>query len=273
MNAPATFTWNNGAWATTTPPNQLSACSPGLRLVTQIFRASGTYTPSPGLVTAVVDCVGGGGGGGGVNVGAGATATILSGGGGGAGGYSRATLAGSLVLGGVAVTVGAGGTGSEVGANGTGGSGYPTSFGTMCVANGGGGGNDAIYGTSTAGQPGFGGPAGVGDLNFSGSSGGGGTTKDLTGADQLVGLGGVGGAGPYGGGPAIAEAWVGANANGYSPAVNSGGGGSGGVVNQCVANTTANGGPGGSGICIVTEYLMLGTTSSCGCGATVQSVC
>ena len=101
----------------------------GTRIVLTAFRASGPYQPSPGLVTAVVECWGGGGGGGSVTW---LAATIgEGGGGGGSGGYSKKTLAAALVLGGVAVTVAGQ---AAPGANGT-----VTSFGAFCVANGGSG--------------------------------------------------------------------------------------------------------------------------------------
>src|SRR5262249_42638257 len=48
----------------------------------QVFTSSGTYTPSAGLVAALIECVGGGGAGGGV-AGPGASNSGVTGGGGG----------------------------------------------------------------------------------------------------------------------------------------------------------------------------------------------
>src|SRR5580704_13026830 len=123
------WVWNGSRWVCTS--------GSGMRVVTQVFHASAPYSPSPGLVTAVVECVGGGGGGGPC---AESTVTIGGGGGAGSGGYSRVTLAAALVLGGVNVTIGAGGFGGNPLPDGIANAGQPTTFGAMCVANGGGGG-------------------------------------------------------------------------------------------------------------------------------------
>src|SRR5262245_55472449 len=51
-----------------------------------VFTASGTYTPSPGIVGAILECIGGGGGGGAT---VGSASAARAGGGGGAGSYAR----------------------------------------------------------------------------------------------------------------------------------------------------------------------------------------
>src|SRR3954471_20116985 len=73
------------------------------RVTKQVFTASGTYTPTPGMVACVIECVGGGGGGGGAqsvggNNGAGA--------GGGGGGYSRTYATAATVGASQTVTIG-----------------------------------------------------------------------------------------------------------------------------------------------------------------------
>lgn len=223
------------------------------------YTATNQYWPSPGLTFLTVECVGGGGGSGAVysidvNHSGGA-------GGGGAGGYSRKTLTPAQVANGVAVTIGAGGAGGVVSPGGTGGA---TSFGTFCIANGGGGGN-GNNAAGAYGSPGAGAPAGSGDLALPGGDGGWGETiygTSTTNADIKSGRGGVG---PFGG--ASSEVAVGAGA--YSAGVpgkpTTGGGASGPVANQDAAGTSIPGAVGGSGICIVTEFYLAGQTTAAAC--------
>lgn len=212
----------------------------------QVFTTAGstlTYIPSPGLITAVVECIGGGGGGG--SAGPTGTATeVFAGGGGGSGGYSRKVLNAALVLGGVNVTVGAGGASMAAGG--------ATSFGALCVANGGGPGGSNNTGSGQLGSPGAGASAGVGDVVFVGSFG----TMGMTQVNVPAGMweaapGGRGGE-ILGGATSfpVAPGAIGGSA-GVNP---SGAGGSGAVVNQNMTSNTYPGGSGASGICIVTEY-------------------
>jgi hypothetical protein len=228
------WTWNGSQWI----------CNQGQQIVVQSFAASGIYQPSPGLVTLVVECIGGGGGGGG-SLG---TNAISSGGGGGSGGYSRKALSAALVRGGVIVTVGAGGTGATVGAGLYSGDGGPTSFGAMCVANGGHGGQGNTGGN---GEAGLGGLVGIGDLAVPGNPGTPGMSVPanvgMTAVNVVSGSGGaiMGG----GGAPLIAiptTALVG------NPGTGPGAGGGGGVLNQVSGGDP--GGSGASGLCLVTEY-------------------
>src|ERR1700720_4672748 len=69
----------------------------------QVFTSSGTYTPSAGLVTAIIECVGGGGGGGGSAF---SPTQVHGGGGGGAGGYARAYKTASQIGASQTVTIG-----------------------------------------------------------------------------------------------------------------------------------------------------------------------
>jgi hypothetical protein len=231
-------------------------CSPaaGVRVIAQVFRASGPYQPSPGLVTAVVECVGGGAGGGDV---AAVTGISGGGGGGGSGGYSRTALAAALVAGGVNVVVGAGG-GPQA-------NGGVTSFGAFCVANGGLGGTGFAGGGGIWGQPGFGASPGVGDIAFAGNAGTPGQNFDFTvenGGVSVIfaGMGGAsvfgGSAPPPGAGPGVTV--IGEPTGGLAP----GAGGVGNVANQSDLGSVQPGAPGAAGICIVTEYCWADSGSS-----------
>lgn len=220
---------------------------PTASVKTTVFKASGLYAPSPGLSSLVVECWGGGGGGG--NAAAASAEYIVAGGGGGSGGYSRVTLQLSQVLGGVVVTIGAGGP-SDSGASGT-------SFGALCVANGGGAGvgnnGETLYGGAGPGAA-----PGIGDVTFGGAVG------DI-GALQIQypsgtpletnatgGLGGV-----LMGGNQSLDVGVGNYAQGPNALPNTGAGGTGACINQSTHNNlTVLGGEGGSGLCIVTEYIV-----------------
>jgi hypothetical protein len=240
------WVWSGSRWVCTN--------TNGVRIVTQVFRASAPYTPSPGLITAVVECIGGGGGGGGAD--SGNATTVVSGGGGGSGGYSRVTLASGLVLGGVNVTIGAGGASQAAGG--------ATSFGALCVANGGGGG----FGNDASTEWGWGGPGGapgIGDVAFPGAGGQPGAIGPETSVVQQ----------PMGGwifgGTSTGQTVGGAVNGGLAGAPNTGAGGS-GAANNALAQVAVAGGAGGSGLCIVTEYCWADTVDDgCGCGPTGQA--
>lgn len=215
------------------------------QIAQQVFTASGTYTPTTGMVYCTVRGIGGGGGGGGAAAGGGQGG---SGAGGGSGGYSEITLTATTVGASQTVTIGAAGAAGSSGAGGTGGD---TSLGTLLVAKGGVGGavsnNNAGYGTAVGGGGGSG-ASGTGLIKISGGIGG--TSWNLAATDMSGGHGGVGAFGGPGSG-----GWVGsgtAAVAGTAAAANSGGGGGGGA---CPASTTAAGGAGGTGLLIVTEHL------------------
>ena len=245
MNAPAfpinpfvgqhwqNWTWNGCMWV----------CAPatGVQVLTRVFLANGTYLPSPGLVSLVVETIGGGGGGGAVDASL-PVLWIVGGAGGGSGGYSRKTLPNALVLGGVLVTIGQGGVSN---ANGT-----PTSFGALCVANGGFGANvdEPEFSGVAAGA---GGQPGIGDFACAGATGDNGFIVVLTVASSNNGACAKGG--QIFGGNLTGEVGPHAATNGPDGYANSGAGGGGAAVNQLVA-AQFNGGTGGSGVCIVTEY-------------------
>lgn len=194
-----------------------------------IFTASGTYTPSAGLLFAEVEVIGGGGGG--------ATGSSSNAAGGGAAGaYCKAILSAATIGASQTVTVGAGGAaGVSAGNGGSGGS--PSSFGSIIVCGGGGGGS-LTASTLTIGQP----------------SGGGSVTTSPAGAIA------VGGAfGRYGfGSSSVAVGGDGAStiyssgANGAGTGAGSTGSGFGGGGGGSHTNT---GGVGRPGVVIVTEYL------------------
>lgn len=232
------WVWNGAQWV----------CAPanGVQIVVQVFRASGPYMPSSGLVTAVVECVGGGGGGAGVYLPSNAYAG--AGGGGGSGGYSRIALPAALVAGGVQVTIGQGGAVSEI--VGEAPAGTATTFGALCVANGGQGGVSATI--STWGAGGAGALPGTGDIAMPGNFGASGYFTDL--AAGSLGMEAGGGAPSVFGGGVRGGGNQGASAPGVSAAPNTGAGGSGAWQNWVTVSTAAPGGGGASGICLVTEY-------------------
>lgn len=267
------WVWNGNRW--------VAASQSGTRVVTQVFQASAPYMPSPGLVSLVVECVGAGGGGGGavsqwngvMPPGAVVPGFMNAGGGGSSGGYSRKTLDASLVLGGVVVTVGVGGTGG--GPSTSGANGGPTSFGGMCLANGGNGGdaNNFINAASTPNMAlwGIGGmraAVGIGDFVSRGNAGQSGEAAfhDPSISGQLV-FAGSGGASFFGGNQH--QALAAANHSEGGPAVppsepgTTGSGGAGGA--SANSGEPVNGYAGGAGVCIVTEYCWVDACDSGSC--------
>jgi hypothetical protein len=106
-------------------------------IVVQTFTSNGTYTPTAGMVYAIVEVQAGGGGGGGVVATAVNENCIASGGGGGA--YSKGSFSAATIGASKAVTIGAAGTaGANTGTNG--GNGGNSSLGALIVCTGGVGG-------------------------------------------------------------------------------------------------------------------------------------
>jgi hypothetical protein len=211
-------------------------------VVVQKFTASGTYTPTAGMLHAVIECVGGGGGGGGVT---GAASQYYSGGG-GSGGYSRSYTTATAVGASKAVTIGAAGAGGAGSNNGT--AGGATSVGTLCVANGGSGG---LF--CSGAQVGFGGDgatAGTGDIIAAGMPGASGMYSS---SQTIKSPGSNGGSSIFGGGGKGSTA-NGAATNG-SAAGNYGSGGGGAAADATAS--TATGGAGSAGFVIITEYVNL----------------
>jgi hypothetical protein len=203
----------------------------------QKFTASGTYTPSVGLVSAIIECIGSGAGGGGSAFTAGQN---YGGGGGGSGSYSRSSKTAAQIGASQAITIGPAGNGG-VAATGT--AGGDVSFGSLVIGKGG---SPGVLGsTAVGGVGGAGGVVGTGDLAFAGAPGGNGFYNGSN--TLIVGGGGFGGSSAFGGG---APPNLTADTNG-SAGLNYGSGGSGGV--SSAANK--NGGDGSAGIVIVTEFI------------------
>ncbi|MDE3016916.1 MAG: DUF2793 domain-containing protein [Pseudomonadota bacterium] len=139
-----------------------TSATPIVTVKTKTFTASGTYTPSAGMLYCLVCCIAAGGGGGG------AKGTNAKAGGGGAGSYSEKLLSAAAVGASQTVTVGAAGAaGANTGGNG--GTGGATSLGTLVTTNGGVGGNGAT--STTFATSGAGGAAGTGDTSIAGGMG------------------------------------------------------------------------------------------------------
>ena len=238
------WVWSGAQWV----------CSPasGVQVITQVFLTNGPYMPSPGLVTAVVECYGGGAGGGW----AGPTPSVewaVAGGGGGSGGYSRKTLPAALVAGGVNVTVAQVVPGSSAG--------QTTSFGALCVAYGGAPGNANDFATG-GGAGGAGAPPGIGDVAVPGTFGGNGDFSETPPTSEFFAIsGGIGGF--LLGGMTTVNVGPGNASGSQNARGTTGAGGGGGAVNQVIwanlppidiPNGHISGGNGAAGMCIVTEY-------------------
>jgi hypothetical protein len=213
--------------------------SPFTAINVQTFTTSGTYTPTTNMSYCTIECWGGGGGGGGAQQNG---VTFTGGAGGGAGGYSRVTAISGAVLPSQTVTIGAAGAASPLGAS-PGGNGGITSVGSLCIANGGTGGDGANPGANSNG--GAGGTPGTGDIAAYGMNGDNGystaTTATITaipgnGGSTLVGAGGLGAQSPN---------TSGGGALGF-------GSGAGGAQAQTIQQS---GGAGAPGYVIITEYI------------------
>jgi hypothetical protein len=216
------------------------------RVLKQVFTASGTYTPTAGMLYAIIDCVGGGGGGGGV---AGAASGCNGGGGGGGGGFARKFVTAADIGASKTVTVGGGGNAGAAGAN-AGTAGGDTSVGVLCIGKGGSPGS-GVTTTAAYGVGGPGGVAGTGDFTVPGQVGG--YSFYSTSAASIIAStnnGGSSGLG-FGAGARTAQPGSGNFSNGATGA-NYGGGGSGGMFFNVASN--AAGGAGAPGIVVVTEF-------------------
>lgn len=209
----------------------------GRLLNIQKFTSSGTYTPTAGTTSVVVEVQGGGGAGGGAP--ATGASTISLGVGGASGSYGKGRYTSGFS--GVAVTVGAGGVGASGAAGGNGGT---SSFGALLSAPGGPGG-----GASGPAAPGYGvsgggaatSPSGANLVSANGSPGG--YAMPASGAFT----GGPGASSVFGGGAPITSIGT----NGVSAAA-PGAGGSG--ATQGNNGVALAGGNGAAGIVIVHEY-------------------
>jgi hypothetical protein len=210
-----------------------------------VATSSTTYTPSAGLLFAIVEAVGGGGGGGGVS---GSTGYSLAGGGGGGGAYAKKLLTAAQIGTSQIVTVGTAGVGGSGAANGT--NGTASSFGSLVVAGGGTGGVYASSAQVGTGGAGAGYTSSVGSLILNGSDGRPGIFASI---GTIAALNSIGGASFFGGVTAPNVAQSGAVANGR---VAGGLGGGGNGASACNVASTATGANGGSGAVIVTEFIL-----------------
>jgi len=227
---------NAGAASISSVSSYPFASGGGIRTVKRVvITASGTYTPSSGLVFADVEIVGGGGSGG--NKSSGSTGTCSSGAG---GAYTRKRFTSAEIGSSQSVTIGAGGAAqSSAGSNGN--AGGTSSFGTLLVVTGGTG--------------------GIGFLATIPAAGG----TVTTGGDYSV----AGGAGGMGGNAGTASPYGFSSGNGGSTPLGIGGGNIFSISNATVAGAAGTGFGSGSsagfgggtgaagqpGVCIITEYL------------------
>lgn len=213
----------------------------------QVFTASGTYTPTAGMKTTVIECVGGGGAGGGAS---GAVGFILAGQGGGGGAYARTYVTAAQVGASQTVTIGAGGTPGSAGAN-AGGAGGDTSVGSLCVGKGGAGGgyvtNAVIASVTNGGSA----SSSTGDVKIDGSDGVAGWDALASGEDHRPTS--IGGASYFGG--ATAFMLNAGTKTAGTAGKNYGGGGTGGFTYGTTGGSTVAGAAGANGLVVVTEYL------------------
>lgn len=217
-------------------------------IVTQTFAANGTYTPTTGMVSCIVEIVGGGGGAGGcadsANAGTGSS--------GSGGGYCRKSYSAAEIGATAAVVIGAVANGGAAGNNnGTAGNNStftPAGAGAILTASGGGagkGGSNSATNSFTASPADAAGTGTNGDMNISGQKGSNGqafTTTVLCGLSGASHLGSSVVTSAAGGGP-----YNGTNGGTY------GVGGSAGFSVSSSGN--ASGGTGSAGFCIITELV------------------
>lgn len=224
-----------------------------------ILTASGTYTPSAGLQYAQVECIGGGGGGGGVILTTGTVPSNFGAGGGGSGGYSRAVLSASQIGASQSITIGAAGAAGTGTVNAT--AGGSTSFGTLVSANGGqpGQNNDGSFATTAQGLGGLGAAQvgsfqALGYLSWPGNAGeyGAALSWNVGSNTATRGFGGAGGT--MIGGLNGTHVQFGTGAGGGAPGI-AGCGGQGAALTNLATAAATNGGSGGPGLVIVTEFI------------------
>jgi hypothetical protein len=209
---------------------------------TRVFTASGPYVPSAGLVSAIVETIAGGAGGGAVGSGSGYNA---AGAGGGSGSYSRKALTAAQIGASQTITIGPGGAGGLAAGPNNGSPGGNTSFGSLCIANGGLGGAAASAGSAASiAIGGAGGAPGTGDVVAAGNPGvsggqGSGPVIPPPGASSALGGGAVG--------VDLTTTLPGGAARNY------GAGGSGASCSGPAGSSV--GGNGSPGVCVVTEFI------------------
>jgi hypothetical protein len=238
-----TITTGDAARTLTISGNVTLTTTPITSVVRQIFSATGTYTPTAGMVYCDVTGIGGGGGGGGTAL----STAAGSGGGGGGGGVSKIRLTAADIGASKAVTIGSGGTGGVAG-NYTGLAGGDTSLGSLMVAKGG---SPGTGGAGNAGGiGGDGGVAGTGTITATGSGGSTGFGATITTVSLIA---GHGGSGLYGGRPRSQAVSLASGGDTGLAGTDFGSGGNGGGSANSSAATA--GGDGKAGFIEVIEYI------------------
>lgn len=209
----------------------------------QVFTAGGTYTPTSGAVTAIVEAIGGGGGGGGAA--ATAAGTVAPAQGGFSGSYAKVRL---TSLSSQTVTIGAAGAGGAAGNN-AGTAGGQTTFGAIITCPGGLGGSGASAQTppfffASTGNNAAATTTATALILSQGESGFMGIAM-VTGATDI--WGGAGGPSPFGGGAG------GTGPNAAGTAATSKGTGGGGATSTAAGGAQA-GGNGAAGVVVIYEY-------------------
>lgn len=205
----------------------------------QIFNTSGTYTPSTGMLFALIECVGSSGGSGNANH---TASDLFIAPGSGSGSYSRTLASAGTIGASQTITIGTPGSAGASGGTTGGTAGGDTSVGTLCIGKGSPGSNIADLSHSDV-RGGVGGVAGTGDLTIPGNAGGAGFYATAAGVLPIAGQGAPS---YFGGAPqqAIfsAAGVVGAGCGAGSSGANTG--------------STANfaGAPGKAGCVFITEY-------------------
>lgn len=214
----------------------IQGATPGRLMALRVFTSSGTYTPTAGTKSIVVEVVGAGGAGGAAQ---GTGASQISGGaGGGAGGRAIKRITSPTAQ---TLTIGVGGVGNNTSSGQTGGA---SSFGSIITAAGGLGGAYGFAGVVGSSGGGIGGSATGGDINATGAVGGG-----VFGiASSAIVLSGSGASSQYGGG--------GTSITGYNTGPSGTGYGAGGAGASATPNNgnPAAGGSGSPGIIFIYEY-------------------
>lgn len=223
-------------------------------IVQQNFAASGTYTPTSGMVYCIVEVQGAGGGGGGIiNSGA---SNANAGGGGSSGAYARGAFSAATIGANQTITIDTGGAaGSSSG--GTGGDAGDTTFGSLITCPGGLGGTGGSTSVDAfCALPGGAAAIATGSaqLNLRGNPGHAGIGVWNAAAAAGYINGGTGGSGVIyasQGGKGRGLAATGQNIAGIGGLYGGGGSGAAGAGN--VAGVT--GGAGGTGYIVVTEFV------------------